>query len=127
MRERLAVSPVMFSVPGPQVATNAAYRAGRGRYWMTDDGVEFKERIRFFARQAMRGRIPYTGEVSVVLDLHYKTRRNDIDGPIKLILDALQGIAYPNDRQVSALTVYKRHDPTHPRTMIQVAPLEGAP
>jgi len=127
MMERLAASPVMFSVPGPQVATNAAYRAGRGRYWMTDDGVEFKDRIRHFAKQAMRGRIPYTGEVAVVLDLHYRTRRNDIDGPIKLILDALQGIAYANDRQVGALTVYKRHDPAHPRTLIQIVPGEGVP
>jgi Holliday junction resolvase RusA-like endonuclease len=94
---------------------------------MTDDGVEFKERVRHFARRAMPPRIPYTGEVQVVIDLHYKTRRNDIDGPIKLILDALQGIVYANDRQVSALTVYKRHDPAHPRTMIQVVPGEGVP
>ena len=53
------------------------------------------------------------GNVSLVVTLHPKTNKDgsecrtvmDLDNCLKVTLDALQGVAYENDRQVRAITL----------------------
>ena len=58
------------------------------------------------------GRRPFPPDVQVAvqLDLHHPHTDNQphIPGVVKAYLDALQGVAYENDRQVSCLTVHRR-------------------
>lgn len=44
-----------------------------------------------------------------------KALRGDIDGILKVLLDALQGILYENDSQIMKITVEKLHDKKNPR------------
>ncbi len=58
-------------------------------------------------------------EVSV--RFFFKTKRKrDLDNQNKLILDALTGIAYEDDSQISALHLARDYDATNPRMEITV-------
>jgi len=59
-----------------------------------------------------------TGELLVVLDIYYASERPDMDESI--ILDALQGRVYENDRQVRARIVNHFIDRKNPRAEILI-------
>jgi Holliday junction resolvase RusA-like endonuclease len=56
------------------------------------------------------------GDLRMVADVYYATRRPDLD--VSLILDALEGIAYRNDRQVREMHLYHHLDRENPRAEI---------
>jgi Holliday junction resolvase RusA-like endonuclease len=74
---------------------------------MTKDAKDFKQAVTdasFIAVKRMRWNPEPATEYAVMIDA-YNTR-HDVDGVgVKLILDAMQGHVYANDRQVKRLTV----------------------
>lgn len=71
------------------------------------------------AKQAAAlGMVPTDKDVRVELMIHYASRRPDLDESV--ILDAMQGIVYVNDRQVKQRMAYWGLDRTLPRTVIRV-------
>ena len=57
----------------------------------------------------------------------YPTAKPDADNLAKAILDALNGIAYHDDKQVVSCTVRKRytfHDDDSPRIVVHIAPMK---
>jgi len=60
-------------------------------------------------------------DVRVDIDIHYATRRPDLDESV--ILDELQDRIYKNDRQVKEKHVYWHLDRERPRSYIRVTPL----
>ena len=58
---------------------------------------------------------PIEGSVCVTLDVYYSNRRRDADSAIKPTLDAMQGTAYANDRQVREIHVFAHTDKANPR------------
>lgn len=91
------------------------YPVSCNRYWRHARGMTFRSKeadaYRGAVRLAALGAEPKSGPVEVVLWLHPRTTRNgeasktrmDIDNCIKVTLDALNGIAYGDDRQVVRL------------------------
>lgn len=65
----------------------------------------------------------FVGDVHVELEIFYTSRRPDLDE--SLVLDALQGRAYRNDRQVRKKTVTGGIDKERPRTVIRISLMEG--
>lgn len=61
---------------------------------------------------------PAQGFVRVELVIHYASRRPDLDESV--ILDALQGYAYLNDRQVRQRHAYWALDKDCPRAVVRV-------
>lgn len=59
-----------------------------------------------------------TDDVRVEIMIHYASRRPDLDESV--ILDAMQGIVYANDRQVKQRMVYWGLDRDLPRAVIRV-------
>jgi Holliday junction resolvase RusA-like endonuclease len=59
-----------------------------------------------------------TGDVAVHLRIFYASRRPDLDESV--ILDAMQGNIYENDRQVKEKHVYHGLDKENPRTEIVI-------
>lgn len=57
-------------------------------------------------------------DVRVEMVIHYASRRPDLDESV--ILDAMQGIVYANDRQVKQREVYWALDRDNPRAVIRV-------
>ena len=58
-------------------------------------------------------------DVAVWIRIHYASRRPDLDDSI--ILDAMQGLIYVNDRQVKERHIYWSLDRINPRADIVVA------
>lgn len=62
-----------------------------------------------------------TGPLSITATIYYRTRRPDLDESI--ILDALQGLIYENDRQIREKHIYHGINKENPRTEIEIRPI----
>jgi crossover junction endodeoxyribonuclease RusA len=91
---------------------------------MTAEGKAIKEAYQWEAKSQWRG-APIADDLDVSIRFYFKTkRRRDLDNQNKLVLDALTGIAYEDDSQISALHLFRDLDPTSPRIEIAVTPLD---
>lgn len=63
---------------------------------------------------------PKDGTISLTICFFRKYKKGDVDGRIKPLMDALQGIYYHNDSQVEELHVYNKQDKENPRCEIIV-------
>lgn len=96
---------------------NRYLRTFRGRQVRSAEANRYKFEAAYRAKQS--GMELLSGKVAVYVNLHPKTRKKesksnirciDLDNCCKVALDALQGIAYEDDRQVE-LMVLKRCEP----------------
>lgn len=82
---------------------NAAYRIANNRIFKTQAAKDFQNIVGYSYNDRF-----FKGDVKVEIEF-WRSPLLDIDnGGSKLILDALQGVAYENDRQIVELVV-KRH------------------
>lgn len=97
------MTPVLLPYPP---SANRLWRNVRGRMIPSADALAWKREAAW--RVAAAGVRPLAGDVAVAIVLHPRQTakgaasktRIDIDNPIKPLLDALQGVAFANDRQV---------------------------
>lgn len=68
---------------------------------------------------------PLEGDLWVAARIYYASRRPDLDESV--ILDAMQGRIYANDRQVKVKLIEWGLDPDNPRAEIEVGQREPAP
>ena len=72
---------------------------GKPESFRTRRSGEYKRKVQHAARQLFSH--PLKGPVRVIIDyFHVRKRRMDMDNVSKCILDALNGLAYADDRQV---------------------------
>lgn len=118
---------IYIDVRHKPVSTNAAYKHTRfGRPYMSKEGKAFKEAIAVEARRSMGKRKPLEGGVKVLIDFWFETARSDVDGPTKLVLDAMEGIVYKRDSQVLNYSVGK-HKASDPRQIGLVMTIHEQP
>ena len=132
---------IKFVVPGrpvpmarPRVTMNGTYTPKRCR--------EYKECVQLWARQAMRHKEPLEGAVQCHITLCFDVPKSyscgkriaaqhniqkpigrntgDADNHAKAILDALKGICWKDDSQVTALRVRKMYAETGARAIVQI-------
>ena len=90
-----------FVVEGPPVSQQTRRRA---RYH------EWKSFVAERARSAWpAGELPWSSEIEIVITHLYRGSPLDIDNIPKPILDAIKGIAYIDDVQVTAITCRRRN------------------
>lgn len=95
---------------GYPVSVNRYWRSFKGRTVVSAEAVKYKQHVQMdYAHGG--GRYFYGVPVSVEFKLHPKTTktgeanktRMDLDNCIKVLLDALQGVAFIDDKQVVRL------------------------
>ena len=92
-------------------STNRMWRIYNGRSVLSAEGAAFKRAAAWAAKAA--GAQVLTGPVQVSMKLHPRTTAKgtasgtvlDLDNALKCPLDALQGVAYENDKQVKRLAI----------------------
>jgi hypothetical protein len=92
---------------------------------MTAEGKALKEAYQWDAKSQWKGP-PLDGDAEVSVRFFFKTKRKrDLDNQNKLILDALSGIAYEDDSQISSLNLSRDYDARNPawRSLAQPRPL----
>ena len=98
-----------LTLPYPP-GSNRLWRSVRGRTILSAEAIAWKQTAAWQARAV--GCPPLAGNVAVQMILHPRLTkagkasrtRLDVDGGIKITLDALQGLAYANDKQVTRLS-----------------------
>jgi len=107
LKSLIKIVAPLDSVPFKRVAGNLRkYNDPRYR--------AFKDALGYYALAAMQGRNPFSGAVKLSVDV-YKPKpqsiisRNwgDLDNHVKSVMDALTGICYDDDRQITEIHARK--------------------
>lgn len=110
-----------FRVPGsPRSWNNALARPRHGRPYLQDWAREWKRTVGNIAAAAKPSGWPMDAKYSVEIRSWFQTNASDVDGPVKLVLDALKGIAWRDDRQVFHSPPWKAVDPVAPRLEVTI-------
>ena len=83
-----------------------------------------RDYVNAFQLQCPKRSVLMQGDLSVSIKIYYASRRPDLDESV--ILDAMQGLVYENDRQVKEKHVYHGLDKQNPRAEIKVSQVPGA-
>lgn len=108
----------MIELPFPPSA-NRYWRNFRGRIVKSDEARQYQTNARWIARCAGMHE-PITGKVAISLRVYRPAQRGDLDNRIKVLLDALQGVAYEDDKQIVELHAYQNDDKANPRVEVEV-------
>lgn len=85
---------------------------------MTEDGKTMKEQYQWEARSQWHSE-PFQGDIEVDIKLFHGDKRiRDIDNYNKILLDALTGILWYDDKQIQKMTITKLYDKENPRIEI---------
>jgi len=103
---------VTFTVDGTPVAKQS-FRYGNGHGYQPDRVTAWETAVAWAAAQAMTGRAPLSGPLSVRLDFHLPSRRKvDCDNLAKAALDGCtQGGLFEDDSQITDLHIVKHYVP----------------
>ncbi|HFC0694655.1 TPA: RusA family crossover junction endodeoxyribonuclease, partial [Neisseria gonorrhoeae] len=99
------------------VSANRYWRIWRNRAVRSAEAAAYRETVRRIAQGA--GAMPSEGAVAVYVRLIPKANKDgganktviDLDNALKVTLDALQGVAYHNDRQVRRIAADYADEP----------------
>lgn len=134
------MNQITFTIPGQPVPLERA-RHGKGRTYDTERNVSAKRAVAWDARAAMGVRTPFKGPVKMRLSFMFewpssypkkrkqmchgnlKDTKPDLDNLVKLVKDALNGIAYDDDSQVCEITATKFFSQQESCTRVVVEPL----
>jgi len=95
-------------VPGEPVPKQSFRIGYRGHHFQPARVRAAQDHVAWCAREAMAGRPPLTGPMAVMATFARKSRRPvDCDNLFKLAADALEGIVYKNDAQITHLEIHK--------------------
>ena len=95
------------------------------KYWMiahnsfvtTPEAKAYKQRV--FSSLANKCE-PLRGEVAINVTVFRPAKRGDLDNYLKIMLDALQGIAYIDDKQIIEIHAFREDDKRNPRVKLLV-------
>jgi crossover junction endodeoxyribonuclease RusA len=86
---------------------------------VSTEAREYREHVGWICRSA--GVDMLSGDVTVVMSVYRPRKVGDLDNCIKIILDAMQGIVYENDKQVDYIIARRFEDKNEPRVEIEVS------
>lgn len=106
----------MITLPYPPLV-NHIYRRTRMGVFLSPQAAAYKAEVAatFPAWQQS----PTIAPCALTVRVYRPKRRGDVDGGLKLVLDALQGILYADDAQVVELHVYRYDDKHNPRVEVE--------
>lgn len=92
---------IALELPDPPTA-NLYWRNWKGRIVKSSEARKYQKTVRSLARE--QGVCPLVGEVRVRITWRRQHRRGDLDNKLKVVLDALKGIAWEDDSQIAEIT-----------------------
>ena len=111
---------IRLTLPTPPSA-NRYWRTYRNRVTVSNEAKTYKTAVGWIARTAIDE--PLQGDLSVTLRIYRKAKRGDLDNYSKVGLDALNGIAYLDDSQITELHAYRFDDKDNPRMEVEITPV----
>lgn len=114
---------IKITLPYPPSA-NRYWRNWNGRMVLSAEARQYKLDVAALAR-ALKLR-PSDAPCSIELKVYRPIRRGDLSNRIKIVEDALQGVAYIDDAQIEEIRAYRFDDKKHPRVEVTIILLEKA-
>lgn len=111
------MAEVRVTLPLPP-GVNAMWRTWRGRMLLSREGRAFRLSAQLAAKGC--GLKPLSGPVALEIFVYRRRRAGDLDGFLKGVLDALNGIAYSDDSQVVEITAHRLDDKHRPRVEVEI-------
>lgn len=112
-----------ITLPYPPSA-NRYWRMARGHMHKSNEARAYQGNVGLLARAA--GMKPITGDVSVSVWVYRPAKRGDLDNvACKVVLDALKGCAFNDDKQVAEIHAYRGDDKANPRVEVRIEPVPG--
>lgn len=93
---------IVLTLPVPPPA-NRYWRSDRGHIHKSSEAKAYIEQVALLSRAAQVEMFQKPAHLSLTLLWRRTEKRGDLDGRIKIVLDALQGFAYENDSQIVEL------------------------
>ncbi len=114
-----ALKPVSVSLTLP-------YPPSANRYWryvnnhptVSADARSYRTGAGMVARH--QGIAPFTGKVAMYIELYRPQKSGDLDNRIKILCDALKGVAYNDDDQIIEIHARLHDDKANPRCEVEV-------
>jgi Holliday junction resolvase RusA-like endonuclease len=104
-----------LTLPYPPPLNHYLKHTRRGVF-LSDEAKAYKAHVALLTNHLK----PLSGALVVVIDIYRPARRGDIDASFKLALDALNGRAYDDDKQIIELHAYRFDDKHNPRLEVSV-------
>lgn len=108
---------IILRLPLPPLA-NRYWRNYRGRMVVSAEAKAYREEVGWFFRQ--EGWVPLRGAVGVNIRIYRARRSGDIDGFLKILLDAMQGHAFEDDSQIVELHAFRFDNKDNPHVDVIV-------
>ena len=107
------------TLPVPPSGNRYWRRAGTNIY-ISEEGVAYRAAV----AKLLRGSRVLAGDVAVHAVWYRARRAGDVDNRGKVLLDALQGVLYTDDKQVADWRITRTDaDPKNPRMEVAIWPM----
>lgn len=106
---------IYLKLPEPPSA-NRWWRKWNNRMVLSKEARDYKVMVAGKAKYR-----PLTGDVGIQVTWTRKRKSGDLDKRLGVLLDALQGVAYVNDSQITRIEASRCDDPTDPGIEVWVS------
>lgn len=110
-----------FILPYPPSVNHYLNHSMRGMY-RTVEANAYRETVGWMLRA--KGVNPLHNKLIVTIRAFRPRKAGDIDGILKVSLDAMNKLAYDDDKQIVELHVYRDDDKKNPRLEIEIQEIE---
>ena len=104
---------VVVCLPIPPSA-NRYWRNFNGRVVVSPEASSYKSEVGWLCKQVPQ----FSGNVAVSVTVFRARKAGDLDNYMKVLLDALKGIMYPDDKAVTEIHAYREDDKESPRVIV---------
>jgi len=113
---------LVLEFPVPPLLNSKYQITKTGRFYVNKDHKRYVEEVH---KKCVSKRIkPILGEIGVIIVWYRKSKRGDIDSPIKTLLDSLNGFAYKDDSQICEMSIFRvDSQPENPRVVVKIIDL----
>lgn len=109
---------ITLTLPYPPTVNRYLGVTRTGRRFKAKPGSDYVIAVRSIcAQQRVR---PIEGDVAFEMRLYRPRKCGDVQNYNKVLLDALEGWAYENDKQISEFHAYRYDDKDNPRVEVQI-------
>lgn len=109
---------MILSLPYPPSA-NRYWRIVNGRAVLSAEARQYKRTVALLAKTQKCGK-PYDGPVSLTVSIYRPQKRGDLSNRLKVLEDALQGVAIEDDDQVVEIHMRRLDDESNPRAVVTI-------
>ena len=116
----LSPDRVSLRLPIPPSA-NRYWRSANNRVYVSQEAQDYKQLVRLLCGQVD----PLSGNVAVSFTVYRARKAGDLDNFVKVLIDSLRGILYPDDNVIVEIHATRKDDKENPRVMLTAWRCDG--